>query len=80
MSEASATDSSGATLKIVKGAFAVIATLAEPSTAAAAQASELEGKGFRVLAVATGAPSALKLAGLIALSDPPRDDSADARD
>jgi H+-transporting ATPase len=76
MSEASATDSSGATLKIVKGAFAVIAALAEPSPAAAAQASELEGKGFRVLAVATGAPSALKLAGLIALSDPPRDDSA----
>jgi H+-transporting ATPase len=76
MSEASATDSSGATLKIVKGAFAVIAALAEPSPAAAAQARELEGKGFRVLAVATGAPSALKLAGLIALSDPPRDDSA----
>jgi H+-transporting ATPase len=76
MSEASATDSSGATLKIVKGAFAVIAALAEPSPAAAAQASELEGKGFRVLAVATGAPSELKLAGLIALSDPPRDDSA----
>jgi len=76
MSEASATDSSGATLKIVKGAFAVIAALSEPMPAAAAQASELEGKGFRVLAVATGAPSALKIAGLIALSDPPRDDSA----
>jgi H+-transporting ATPase len=76
MSEASATDSSGATLKIMKGAFAVIAALAEPSPAAAAEASELEGKGFRVLAVATGAPSAMKLAGLIALSDPPRDDSA----
>jgi len=76
MSEASATDSSGATLKIVKGAYAVIAALAEPLPAAAAQASELEGKGFRVLAVASGASSALKLAGLIALSDPPRDDSA----
>jgi H+-transporting ATPase len=76
MSEASATDSSGATLKILKGAFAVIAALSEPMPAAAAQASELEGKGFRVLAVATGAPSALKIAGLIALSDPPRDDSA----
>ena len=76
MSEASATDSSGATLKILKGAFAVIAALSEPMPAAAAQASELEGKGFRVLAVASGASSALKLAGLIALSDPPRDDSA----
>jgi len=76
MSEASATDSSGATLKIVKGAFAVIAALAEPAPAAVAQAGELEGKGFRVLAVAAGAASAMKLAGLIALSDPPRDDSA----
>ena len=76
MSEASATDSSGATLKIVKGAFAVIGALAEPSPAAVAQAGELEGKGFRVLAVAAGAASAMKLAGLIALSDPPRDDAA----
>ena len=40
------------------------------------QASELEGQGFRVLAVAAGAPAAMKLAGLIALSDPPRADSA----
>ncbi len=39
-------------------------------------ASELETKGFRVLAVAAGPPAAMKLAGLIALSDPPRPDSA----
>jgi H+-transporting ATPase len=76
MSEASATDSSGSALHIVKGAFAVVSRLAEPSPSAAASANELEGKGFRVLAVAAGAPAALKLAGLIALSDPPRDDSA----
>jgi H+-transporting ATPase len=42
----------------------------------AAIAKELEGKGFRVLAVAAGPPAAMKLAGLIALSDPPRADSA----
>ena len=36
----------------------------------------LEAKGFRVLAVAAGPPGALALAGLIALSDPPRDESA----
>jgi H+-transporting ATPase len=37
---------------------------------------ELESKGFRVLAVAAGPPSAMKLLGLIALSDPAREDSA----
>ena len=41
-----------------------------------ATANELEAKGFRVLAVAAGPPTAMKLAGLIALSDPPRPDSA----
>lgn len=76
MSEASATDATGGVQRIVKGAFAVITELAEPSSTAAALADELEGKGFRVLAVAAGAPAALKLVGMVALSDPPRDDSA----
>ena len=76
MSEASATDSTGATQRIVKGAYAAIIGLADSSPTAAATAKELEGHGFRVLAVAAGPPTALKLAGLIALSDPPRADSA----
>jgi H+-transporting ATPase len=76
MSEASATDPSGATQRIIKGAFAVIIGLTQPSPASAAAAKDLEGKGFRVLAVAAGPPTALKLVGLIALSDPPRADSA----
>ena len=76
MSEATATDSSGGSLRIVKGAFAAVVGLAQPSPAVAALATELEGKGFRVLAVAVGPATALKLAGLIALSDPPRADSA----
>jgi len=76
MSEASATDPSGATQRIVKGAFAVISGLTQPSPTSAATAKDLEGKGFRVLAVAAGPPTALKLVGLIALSDPPRPDSA----
>jgi H+-transporting ATPase len=76
MSEATATDSTGGTQRIVKGAFAAVVGLAQPSPAAAAAAEELEGKGFRVLAVAAGPATALKLAGLIALSDPPRADSA----
>jgi H+-transporting ATPase len=76
MSEATATGSTGATQRIVKGAFAAVIGLAQPSPAAAAVAKELEGKGFRVLAVAAGPATAMKLAGLIALSDPPRPDSA----
>jgi H+-transporting ATPase len=76
MSEATATASTGGTQRIVKGAFAEVAGLTEPPPAAAAAAKELEGKGFRVLAVAAGPATALKLAGLIALSDPPRADSA----
>jgi H+-transporting ATPase len=75
MSEASATDSSGATLRIVKGAYAAIIGLAQASPTAAQFAQELEGQGLRVLAVAAGAP-AMNLVGLIALSDPPRKDSA----
>jgi len=76
MSEASTTDSAGGPQRIVKGAFAVVVPLAQSSPTAAALASELEGQGFRVLAVAAGLPAAMKLAGLIALSDPPRSDSA----
>jgi len=77
MSEASATDSTGATQRIVKGAFAAIIGLAQKSPTASTAAKELEGQGFRVMAVAAGPPTALKLAGLIALSDPPRADSTE---
>jgi H+-transporting ATPase len=77
MSEASATDSTGATLRIVKGAFAAIIGLAQKSSTASTAAKELEGQGFRVMAVAAGPPTALTLAGLIALSDPPRADSTE---
>jgi len=76
MSEAIATDSMGSPQRIVKGAFAAIIGLAQPLPTATAAANELEAKGFRVLAVAAGPPTAMKLAGLIALSDPPRPDSA----
>jgi H+-transporting ATPase len=76
MSEATAVDSSGVEQHIVKGAFAIVRGLAEPSPTASTAVSELESQGFRVLAVAVGTPTSLKLVGLIALSDPPRSDSA----
>jgi H+-transporting ATPase len=76
ISEATATDSKGSAQRIVKGACAVVIDLAQPSPTAGAVANELEAKGFRVLAVAAGPSTAMQLAGLIALSDPPRPDSA----
>jgi H+-transporting ATPase len=62
--------------RVVKGAFAAVQGLAQSPPDAAAIVDELQAKGFRVLAVASGPPTALRLAGLIALSDPPRQDSA----
>jgi H+-transporting ATPase len=50
--------------------------MATPAPAAAAIADELEKQGFRVLAVAAGTPASIQLVGFIALSDPPRGDSA----
>jgi H+-transporting ATPase len=80
-SEATYRLAEGATQRVVKGAFSAVALLVPPSwagepAAAEAAAQSLEAKGLRVLAVAAGAPTALKLIGLIALSDPPRADSA----
>lgn len=76
MSEAAVQNGEGRTQRIVKGAFAAVARLAAPPMAANAVARELEEKGYRVLAVAIGPNDAMQLAGLIALSDPPRGDSA----
>ena len=74
MSEAAAAFAQGAAVRIIKGAFATIAALC-PSASLAADAHDLETRGFRVLAVAVGSPE-MKLVGLIALSDPPRADSS----
>jgi H+-transporting ATPase len=74
-SEATATDEKGGTERIIKGAYTAVVALTAPSPAAAAIADELENQGFRVLAVATGTSAAIQIAGLIALSDPPRSDS-----
>ncbi len=76
MSEATALDSTGNPQRIVKGACATVIGFAQPSPSATAAANKLEAKGFRVLAVASGTATAMKLVGLIALSDPPRPDSA----
>ena len=77
MSEATAVDANNGTLRVVKGAFAEVLKLTESMPTAAATAHELEEKGFRVLAVAVGTPTPMRLAGMIALSDPPRTDAAE---
>jgi H+-transporting ATPase len=75
-SEAFALDRNGNEIRISKGAFEVIAKVTEVSAGAQRQVDDLAGRGHRVIAVAMGSPDSLRLAGLIALSDPPRDDSA----
>jgi H+-transporting ATPase len=76
MSEAAAAAGDGAVWRIVKGAFSVVQGLAQAVPEAPSVAHELETKGYRVLAVAAGPEKAMRLAGFIALSDPPRSDSA----
>jgi H+-transporting ATPase len=74
-SEATFIDAKGAPQRVAKGAFSVIVGLAPVEAGAAAAAQDLEGKGYRVLAVAAGSANAMKMVGLIALSDPARADS-----
>jgi H+-transporting ATPase len=76
MSEATAVDAGGATVRVVKGAFTAVTGLAPAPPDASSKTDQLEAQGYRVLAVAVGPPEALKIAGIIALSDPPRADSA----
>jgi H+-transporting ATPase len=76
MSQATVSGPGGVAQRVLKGAFSVVVGQVQPSPNAAAAAKQLEGQGFRVLAVAAGPPAAMKLAGLVALSDPPRTDSA----
>ncbi len=76
MSEATVEGPGGSPNRIVKGAFTAVEALTQASADATSTSKELEDKGFRVLAVADGPANAMKLVGLIALSDPPRNDSA----
>jgi H+-transporting ATPase len=64
-------------MRIIKGAPSVLAELAQvPWPEIAPQVEQLATSGARVLAVASGTGATLRLAGFIALNDPPRPDSA----
>ncbi len=74
-SEATFTDAKGTPQRVAKGAFSEIVGLVPVEASAASAANDLEGKGYRVLAVAAGSATSMKMVGLIALSDPARADS-----
>jgi H+-transporting ATPase len=75
MSQARTVDREGNALSVIKGAFAAVHRLSQPSPEAEHAALELEKRGHRVLGVAVGTDGAMRVAGLVALSDPPRNDS-----
>lgn len=67
----------GQTVRVVKGEPATVAELAQADWPVLEQeVARLSADGSRVLAVATGVERDLHLAGLVALGDPPRPDSA----
>lgn len=66
----------GQEIRVMKGAPAAVASVAPAPPALAQELEALTQAGYRVLAVAAGPEGALETLGLIALSDPPRADSA----
>ena len=74
-SEAFAIDRDGNELRIAKGAFEALVEMAEAPADAPRQVNDLAGRGHRVIAVAAGSSRSFRLAGLIAISDPAREDS-----
>jgi H+-transporting ATPase len=77
IAEAVAVDGGGAEFRIAKGAFQAIAKVAEVPADAERRVDGLAALGHRVIAIAAGPPATLRLAGLVAFSDPPREDSAE---
>jgi len=76
MATADAVDPDSKGIHIVKGALGAVATVSQASPEAMAKVEALQARGYRVLVVACGAAPALHIAGAIAMSDPPRTDSA----
>ncbi|HEX2944009.1 MAG TPA: HAD-IC family P-type ATPase, partial [Rhodopila sp.] len=75
MAEAEAICADGSRVRIVKGACPVILALAAPLPEGIVGGDTLAANGYRVLAVAIGPDKALRIAGFVALSDPPRPES-----
>ena len=71
MAEAFAIDA-GHEIRVVKGAPAVVATVAPMTPMAQSELDGLAQAGYRTIAVAGGPSDSLELIGFIAFSDPPR--------
>jgi H+-transporting ATPase len=74
--EAFAIGRDGRELHVAKGAFEAVGKVADVPAGAGRQVEDLARRGHRVIAVAAGPQHALRLVGLLALTDPPREDSA----
>src|SRR3984885_10087435 len=59
--EATVREANGSIARVVKGAFAVVQSLSQPSPACLAIVNALQAKGYRVLAVASGPPTKLQM-------------------
>lgn len=68
-------EQAGEPLRVVKGAPRAVAALDASAPDLTPDVERLAAEGYRVLAVAAGTGDHLKLAGLVALQDPPREDS-----
>ncbi len=75
-SEAVIVDPQGNERRVIKGAFEIVSKAAAFPENARALVDNLASQGHRVIAVAYGPTDTLRLVGLIAVSDPPRADSA----
>jgi H+-transporting ATPase len=75
MSQATVSDLDRGTQRVLKGAFSVVVGQAHHRRPRQRQRPNSRQKASRVLAVAAGPVTAIKLVGLIALSDPPHADS-----
>lgn len=75
-SEAFVVDGEGNESRIIKGAFEIVSKVADVPANARDLVDGLAKEGLRVIAVAAGPATSLRLAGLIAINDPPREDSA----
>lgn len=76
VAEALIADGDGIESRVSKGAIEAISSIAAVSPEALQSANELAQRGHRVIAVAAGLPGESRLCGLIAISDPPREESA----
>ena len=75
MAEAVAINGDGGKIHVIKGAPAVVGTIAPMNPETAAKVEVLSAAGSRTLGVACGPPGSPVFIGLIAFGDPPRADS-----